>query len=153
MESGYDTPQENKERIESIDGNRVFLFRYDLPQAPNINPNSEVSRDELVGSWFTDSTKSLKTYIKTRPPGGSIVVVEVPKDKLEKLKAINHPVAKDMDIEPLDNYIVPDELLVGAKTMPLTVPSKSPNKFLLKDWASVDSFVDGIVRQLKETNS
>ncbi|GEM_PF-5070564 len=152
MEDGYDVPRETNRRIETADGERVFLFRYDNPQVPNRNPNSEVSHEDLVGKWFTDSPESLKTYIRMRPPGGSIAVAEVPKDKLEELKAINHPDAKDMDIEPIDNYIVPDELLEGARTVPLTVPSENPKKFPFKEWRAIGSFVDDIVDQLKQSN-
>lgn len=54
-----------------------------------------------------------------RPPGGSIVVAKVPRERLEEFRATNHPVAKNMDIE-VDNFIVPDELLVNAKRIPLS---------------------------------
>jgi hypothetical protein len=132
-------------RVETPDGKRVFLFRYENPQAPR--ESSGDSRDQLVGSWFTDSPKNLKTYIKARPPGGNIVVVEVGKDRLEELKAVNHPSAGDMDIEPLDNYIIPQELLEGASTIPFPVATEKP-KFQFGDWDAVNSAVDEIVDKL-----
>ena len=62
MENEQDSPRKVRRRIETADGQKVFLFRYDNPEVPNRNPNSEVSRDELVGGWFTDSPESLKSW-------------------------------------------------------------------------------------------
>jgi hypothetical protein len=142
-----ETSKELGPRNETSDGKRIFLFRYENPQTPR--ESSGDSRDEFVGSWFTDSPKSLKTYIKARPPGGSIVVVEVEKDRLEALKAANHPVAKNMDIEPLDNYIIPPELLEGARTIPFPVATEKP-KFQFKDWDTVNNGVDEIIDELQK---
>lgn len=147
MEGGLDSSKTAR-RIETADGKRVFLFRYDNPQVPNRNPNSQTSQDELVGKWFTDSPVSLASYIKDRPPGGNIIIVEVPKEKLEELRAINHPVAKDMDIEP-DNFIIPDELLSAAKRIPLEVNSKGSKNFRVNDWKTIDEAVGRIVKQVK----
>lgn len=91
METGVDGPKDTSARIETADGNHVLLFRYDNPEAPNRNPNSEVSQEDLVGRWFTDLPESLVARILMRPPGGSIVVAEVPKDRLEEMRAQNHP--------------------------------------------------------------
>jgi len=149
MEVGQDNPREADKRVETADGKRVYLFRYDNPKAPNRNPNSVVSREELIGRWFTDTPESLKSKIFKRPPGGSILIIEVTKDILEELRAVNHPTAKDMDIE-YDNFIVPDEFQSNTKTVPLTVPSENPRKFLFKDWRAVGAFVDIVVSELKE---
>jgi len=150
MPQGIDNPTENSQaisqRIETANGRKVLLFRYENPQAPR--ESSGDALDELVGTWFTDSPKSLKTYIKARPPGGNIVVIEVDKDRLEALKAANHPTARDMDIEPIDNYIIPQELLEGAKTMPFSVAAGTP-KFLFKDWDAVNSAVDEIIDKVQ----
>lgn len=145
MEGGLDSPSPT---TETTGRGSVFLFRYDNPQVPNRNPNSDTSKDNLIGRWFTDSPKSLKDYIKGRPPGGTIVTVEVPKDKLEELKATNHPTAKEMDIEE-DNYILPDELLSKAKRTPLAVPSRSPKNFSTGEWKAIDAAVDRVVEQLQ----
>ncbi len=137
------------DRIQTLDGQRVFLFRYENPQSENKNPNSSVSKDELVGNWFTDSPKSLKIYIKRRQPGGSIRVLELPKDQLEKFKAINHPVAKDMDMEPIDNFIIPDELLPDSRSIPLEVQTKVPQKFLMGEWKNINEAVDDLTSGLQ----
>lgn len=147
MEGGLDSSK-TAQRIETADGKRVFLFRYDNPQVPNRNPNSQTSQDELVGKWFTDSPASLASYIKGRPPGGNIVIVDVPKEKLEGLRAANHPVAKDMDIEP-DNFIIPAELLPAAKRIPLEVSSQGLKNFRANDWKAIDEAVGKIVEQIK----
>lgn len=136
-------------RIETADGTHVYLFRYDNPSAQNRNPNSEVSSDELVGRWFTDLPESLTTRILMRPPGGNIVVVEAPKDRLEELRAANNPIAKGMDIER-DNFIVPDALMAGMQTFSVTVPNKNPRKYMLKDAEAIRSFMDNLVTTLKQ---
>jgi hypothetical protein len=149
---GIDNPTENSQavsqRIETADGTKVFLFRYENPQAPRTSSGD--SRDQLVGSWFTDSPKSLKTYIKARPPGGNIVVAEVEKDGLEELKATNHALAREMDIEPIDNYIIPQEILESSRIILLPVAVGTP-KFLFKDWDAVNSAVDEIVDKLSSS--
>lgn len=134
-------------RVETPDGKRVLLFRYENPQAPR--ESSGDSRDEFVGSWFTDSLKNLKTYIKARPPGGNMVIVEVEKDRLETLKAANHPVAQSMDIEPLDNYIIEPDLLRDAQVIPFPVTSRLTNKFAFGEWDAVNNGVDEIVRDIQ----
>ena len=111
--------------------------------------DSLVSKPTLVGRWFTDSPKALGTYIRARGPGGNVLAVEIPKDKLVELQAANHPEANNMDIEG-DNYIIPDELLPNARIFPLEVASENPDKFLFKHFTPIRSFVDGIVKQLQE---
>lgn len=149
MENGFDSPPPH----DATAGSSVLLFRYDNPTVPNGHPNSDTSRDELVGRWFTDSPESLKSYIKMRPPGGSIVIVEIPGERLEGLRATLHPVAKDMDIEP-DNFIIPDELLGNAKRVPLGVTSKSQRNFSRVDeWKSVDNRVDEIVKEIQSSKT
>lgn len=135
-----------KQRVESPDGTKVFLFRYENPNAPR--QSSEDARDELVGTWFTDSPKSLKTYIKVRPPGGNVLVLAVNKDQLEGLMAVNHTQAQNMDIEPLDNYIIGPELLKEAQTIAFPVTSRPTNKFAFEDWEKVNKAVDEIVESL-----
>lgn len=142
-------PKVSPDRIESQNNQDVFLFRYENPNSENRNPNSSVSQDELVGSWFTDSPSSLRDYIKKKQPGGNIRVLGIAEDKLEALKAINHPVAKSMDIEPIDNYIIPEELQTTARTFPLEVATQNPNKFLFGEWRKIDEAVDNLVTQIK----
>lgn len=150
MEAGIDSAKDVSGRIETADGTRFLLFRYDNPGAPNRNPNSMVSKDGLVGRWFTDSPETLATRILMRPPGGSIVVAEVPKDRLEQLRASNHPIAKEMDFEPLDNFILPDEMMEEVQTFPVTVPHENPRKFLFKEVGNIRNFVDTLIKQLKQ---
>lgn len=151
MDDGFDSPKPQEgSRIETADGQKVFLFRYENPSSVNNAPNSAVSQEAIVGGWFTDSIINLKDYIKKKKPGGNIKVVEIPKDKLDELKAVNHPIAKDMDIEPFDNYIIPEDLQETAQVFPLDITPKNPNKFLFGDWKSVDQSVDNIVSNLQE---
>ena len=148
---GIDNPtNENaylKHRVESPDGTKVFLFRYENPNAPR--QSSGDARDELVGTWFTDSPSSLKTYIKARPPGGNVLILAVDKDKLEGLMAVNHPQAQNMDIEPLDNYIIGPELLKETQTIAFPVTSRPTNKFAFEDWEKVNKAVNEIVENLQ----
>jgi hypothetical protein len=134
--------------IETPDGEHIFVFRYENPNVKNNHPNSETSRDELVGGWFTHSLNSLRTYILMRQPRGVIRIVQIPKDKLEDLKAANHETAQGMDIEPLDNYIIPDELAEESRTMPLTVQESGNNKFLLSDISKIQNFIDTMYSDL-----
>lgn len=138
-------------RIETAEGNHVLLFRYDNPQAPNRNPNSLVSRDELAGRWFTDSPNTLVNRILLHPPGGVVLVAEVPKDRLEALRAYNHPVAKEMDFED-DNFILPDELISEAQRIPVTIPYENPKKYLFKEVNAIRKFVDELIDRLKQSS-
>ena len=106
----------------------------------------------MVGRWFTDSPESLTVRILQRPSGGTIIVVRVPKERLEELRAVNHPVAKDMDIEP-DNFILPDELISGAQTVPVTVFHQNPNKYLFKEVRAIRVFVDTLIEKFKHSSS
>jgi hypothetical protein len=149
MEGGQDSPKPVENRVETADGNKVVLFRYDNPEAQNKNPDSEVSRPSLVGSWFTDSTYSLTTHIRRRAPGGKIIAVIVPKDKLEEMRAKNHPETIGMDIEN-DNFIIPNELRGEELTFPLDVQAANSARFLFKDWEPIASAVDEIVDDVKK---
>lgn len=152
MEIEGASPEDISDRIETANGQNIFLFRYDNPQVPNRHPNSMVSQDELIGKWFTDSPQSLTARILMRPPGGVIVIAKVPKARLEQLRATNHPIAKDMDIEP-DNFILPDELISRAQTIPLIIVHENPKKFLFKEVNAIRSFVDTLINQLKQPES
>lgn len=150
MEVDIDSTKDVSGRIETADGIHVLLFRYDNPAGPNRNPNSMVSKDELVGGWFTDSPDSLVARILMHPAGGSIVVVEVSKDRLEELRASNHTIARDMDIEN-DNFILPNELMMGARKFSVTVPHENPSKYLFKEVDTLRNFMDNLVVQLKQS--
>lgn len=140
--------QETQDRIETPDGNSVYLFRYDNPDVPNPHPNSETSKDELVGKWFTDSTDALRTYILMRPPNGKIVITQVPKSEIEKLRASNHESAREMDIEH-DNFIIPNELLSKTVTIPFTVEGSGDNKYKLNDLEKIGSFIEDAISNLQ----
>lgn len=144
------TPKVSPDRVETEDREKVFLFRYENPNSENRNPNSVVSKAQLVGGWYTDSPSSLRDYIKKKHPGGVIKILEIPKDRLEELKAVNHPIAKDMDIEPIDNYIIPEDMQAAGRIVPLEVATQNPNKFLFGDWKNVDEAVDKLVAGLKQ---
>jgi hypothetical protein len=142
-------PQERQDRVETPDGQSVFVFRYDNPEILNRNPNSPVSQDELVGKWFTDSLSALETYIFMRPSGGNIIVARIPKEKLDTLKAADHPVAKNMDIEPLDNYIIPQDLLTQTQVIPVDVVPGGKGKYIFKDKPKIDEFVRSTILELQ----
>jgi hypothetical protein len=147
LEKGQTRPHETSSQIETPDGEGVYLFRYDNPAIPSNNPDT--SQEALVGTWFTDSLKWLRTYILMRPPGGSIIIAQVSKDKLEELRASNHPMAQSMDIE-YDNFILTVDLLQNSKTIPLAVLPSTPKKFMLADSPRIGKAIDEIVAELRK---
>lgn len=87
------------------------LYRIENPNIPS-SPDGVTSHEDLVGAWFAENPQYVVNYLKKATqrgqhivPGAQLVQVEIPSDQLESLRAVNHPVAQDMDIEP-DNYIV-----------------------------------------------
>lgn len=133
--------------LETADGKSIYLFRYDNSDAPNRNSNSEVSHEDLLGTWFTDSLNSLETYILMRPPGGVIKIVRVEKNRLEELKAQTHPIAKEMDIGR-GEYILPDELLTTAEVVPLDIQTEGSKKFLFKEREKIEKFIEGLAEDI-----
>lgn len=95
--------------------NYVSLYRYENPTIPyDEQREGIVSKQGLIGSWFTDNLADLKTYTLARikgERGGRFVVVRVKKEDLEKYDVTKLPEISDMDIER-GNYIIPQE--VGA---------------------------------------
>ncbi len=124
------------------DNDYKTLYRYDNPNtAYDDRREGIVSRKELIGSWFTDRIDDLATYIKGRQPGGRILLVRAKKDDMEKYDATKLPETKDMDIEA-GNYIIPEDIKTGSGIeIPLTVEGTNPNKFIMKDWVAIDSFI------------
>ncbi len=129
------------------DGN-VLLFRYENPNIPNPNPNGVTSHKDLIGRWFVDDPQDLKSYIIMRPPGGDIVIVAIPENKLDDLNVDKHPIAGKMDTEG-NNYIVPDELLATSRRINFDVDPSNPSKFLLKDMPKIRKFVEDLVEAEK----
>ena len=142
-------PKELAQPIETPDRKAIYVFRYDNPNYPNRNPNTSTSKDEIVGKWFTDSLGSLKTYILMRPPGGSIKIAQIPKDRIEELRATNNHTTKDMDIE-YDNFILPEKILSTAQTVPLDVAPSGNNRYLFGDLRKIGEFVDAIIPNLQK---
>jgi len=118
------------------------LYRYENPEAPyNKTREGEVSREHLIGQWFTNNLGDLTTYIRRRQPGGRIAVVRVPKSDLQKYDATTNPETSTMDIE-LGNYIVPEQAQQESRLqIPFTVAGSGNNRFLTKDWDGVKEFV------------
>lgn len=135
--------------IETSDGRSVYMFRYENPEGPKRNLDATVSKEGLVGRWFTDSAFSFVNYILKRQPGGTILVAAVPKDRKDDLKAANNPEAKEMDMDP-DNYLLPDELVGTAQRFPLSVGSQDQNQFIWNDRHRVRQFVAGLVLELSK---
>lgn len=116
---------------------KIKLYRVENPNVPT-QPQTEsvggTSHPELRGQWFsTELDKALHYLPKAtqyKPEGkglrpfvpvdGAVVhVAEIDSDKLDMHLAANHPavMAMDMDIEPLEDYIVPRHAIIS--TMPV----------------------------------
>jgi hypothetical protein len=143
-------PQEIRKECEACkkllevyqDENYETLYRYENITTPN-NQEREgvVSKQELIGNWFTNNQDDLATYIKARQPGGNVVLVRISKAELDKFDASQLTETMEMDIEA-GNYIIPSELQNETRlTIPLVVEVASSNKFMMKDWRKVNDFV------------
>lgn len=120
---------------------KKILYRYENASFAHEGNITDTSHPELVGQWFTDNLQSLKDYIHMRQPGGEIIVVEVPKNRLDEFHVSKHPIASTMDTEP-ENWIIPEEILKNAKRIKLSIPSANSKKFIFKEWSEIDNFVD-----------
>ncbi len=120
----------------------VTLYRYEKPtEAYDERREGDVSKRDLVGTWFTSNLGDLSAYINTRKPGGNIVTVRVPKQDINGYDASKLDATKEMDIEP-GNYIVPKEVGQYSRLeIPLLVKPSAPYKFTFKDWGKVRDFV------------
>ncbi len=128
------------------DDGYVTLYRYENPNKSydaTDNPREGiVSKQEVVGQWFTDNISDLKAYSHMRKPGGRITTVRIPKSELDQYDAMKLEQTKDMDIES-GNYIIPDELQKETRIeIPVDVETINPNKFLFKDWKILDEFIE-----------
>lgn len=125
------------------DENFVTLYRYENPDTSyDETREGTVSRQELVGQWYTDNLNDLKTYVKSRQPGGKLVAVRIRHDELESHDASKLDGTKDMDIEK-GNYIISDAEAENSRIeIPLAIEAINPKKFLMSDWQKVNKFVD-----------
>ena len=117
------------------DANFVTLYRYENPTiAYDESREGTVSRQELIGQWYSDNIEDLKTYIKARTPGGKLVTIRIHRDELESHDAAKLDETKDMDIEK-GNYIISDAEAENSRIeIPLAIETTNPKKFLMSDW-------------------
>lgn len=125
------------------DENFVTLYRYENPSVSyDESREGVVSKQELVGQWYTDNLSDLKTYVKSRQPGGKLVTIRIRRDELESHDATQLDKTKDMDIEK-GNYIISDTEAENSRIeIPLAIETTNPRKFLMSDWQKVNEFVD-----------
>lgn len=146
----YNPEIERAEKLAQIynDDSYVTLYRYENPNHVYDADSSRegvVSKQEIVGQWFTDNINDLKTYSHMRKPGGRIATVRIPKTELGKYDATQLEQTKDMDIES-GNYIIPDTVQAETRIeIPVEVETANPNKFLFKDWKALDQFIDDTI--------
>lgn len=100
------------------DPDYISLYRYENPTIPyDEKRDGVISKQGLVGSWFTDNLADLISYTVTRikgKRGGRFVVVRVKREDLEKYDATKLPETRDLDIEQ-GNYIIPQEVGAGSR--------------------------------------
>ena len=140
--------QEQNNSLEQIYKNPDFvtLYRYENPTVP-YDPRREgdVSKETLIGSWFTSKIDQLKVYIKMRQPGGKVVTIRVPIATLDTYDASKNEETKNMDIE-VGNFIVPQEVQADSRIeIPLTVNSSDPKKFPVSEWKHINTFIDSTI--------
>lgn len=139
----------NNQKIELYKNpNFVSLYRYENPTILyDATREGVVSKESIMGGWFTNSLDDLKTYTKTRikgKRGGRFVVVRIPIEDLDKYDATKLPDTKDMDIES-GNYIIPSE--VGASSR-VEVDGVFKDEWEGKknipfaDWKELDTYID-----------
>lgn len=113
---------------------KTKLYRVENPNIP-VDPRTEgiggTSHPELKGQWFSTSLDKALNYLpkatQHRPEGtglrpfvpmdGAVIhIAEVDTDKLDMHLAANHPAVQemDMDIEPVEDYIIPPDAVVGT---------------------------------------
>lgn len=121
----------------------VTVYRYENPSSSyDESREGIVSKRTLVGNWFTMNVGDLRTYIKTRQPGGKIVVVRIPSDQMVIYDATINDETREMDIEK-GNFIIPEDMQTTSRLeIMLDIDSQNPKKFLMRDWSQIDSFVD-----------
>ncbi|MBI2410263.1 hypothetical protein HYV30_04500 [Candidatus Kaiserbacteria bacterium] len=125
------------------DPNFVTLYRYENPSVSyDEGREGIISKQALICGWFTDNLNDLRTYIKMRHPGGRIVVIRVPRDRLETYDARKNEETKEMDTEP-GNFVVPQEEQAATRIeIPFPVESSAPKKFLMSDFGRIDAFIE-----------
>jgi hypothetical protein len=125
------------------DPNFVTLYRYENPAVTyDETRDGVVSKQDIVGQWYTDNLGDLKTYIKARKPGGRLVAIRVPSSDLGSYDATKLEKTKDMDIES-GNFVVPPDIAQSSRLeMLLTIETANSNKFLFGDWQKINKFVD-----------
>ena len=113
---------------------KIKLFRVENPNIP-VDPRMEgeggTSHPDIRGQWFSDSLDKALNYLpkatQYKPEGsgvqpfipvdGAVVrIAEIDKSHIDLYRAENHPTVQEMgmDIEPLEDYILPPEATVDA---------------------------------------
>ena len=149
LEASQSTPENLKNHSEQPlidiyrDSRYVTLYRYENPSSPyDEDREGIVSKKSLIGGWFTNNLSDLRTYIKMRQPGGTIVTIRILKDQLETYDATKNEETQKMDIEE-GNFVIPQNVQTSTRIeIPLTVNTKNPKKFLFNDWGQVNHFID-----------
>lgn len=125
----------------------ITLYRYENTSISyDDSREGIVSKETLVGAWFTNSLDDLRTYFISRVQGvrgGNFIAVRVKKEDLARFDATTHPETEDMDIET-GNYIIPSEVITETG---LLVPAPFKEEWVgkknlpMKDWGYVGDFI------------
>jgi hypothetical protein len=96
----------------------IYLYRIENKNI-KAQPNGETSHEAIIGQWFTPNIDTAMFYLHKsqqtfgneaqKIEGANLVIVKIPKEKLERLHVTKHPIASEMDFEP-DNYIIPKDI-------------------------------------------
>lgn len=130
------------------DPDYTTLYRYENPSIPyDKTREGKVSKEAIIGNWFTDSLKDLKVYTRTRirgQRGGRFVVVRVPKVDLDKYDATKLPETRYMDIEP-GNYIIPPEIGKDTRVEAEGIFKdnwEGKENVPFADWKAINEYID-----------
>lgn len=130
------------------DPNYISLYRYENPKYPyDERREGVVSKEGLIGSWFTNNLRDLKTYTISRikgQSGGRFVVVRVKKEDLDKYDATKLSDTKDMDIE-IGNYIISPFAAEGTRVEIDGIFKDSwtgKKNIPFSDWNEIGNYID-----------
>ncbi|HEX5456358.1 MAG TPA: hypothetical protein VFW77_03240 [Candidatus Saccharimonadales bacterium] len=105
----------------------VPLYRVENPNIAG-NPDGVKSHEALVGQWFSPSLNTALGYLRKSTQafgtdshpvdGAQLVIAHLPVGELEGHHVMQHPVAREMDVEG-DNYVVPRDGSIETEVVAL----------------------------------
>ncbi len=146
LSSISETPKISRKEIYR-DPSYTTLYRYENKTLPYDSAREGlVSKEALIGAWFTNSLDDLRTYFISRVQGvrgGRFIAVRVKKEDLSQFDATTHPETKDMDIET-GNYIIPSGVIAETGLFvdaPFKEEWEGKKNLPMKDWGYVRDFI------------